>query len=79
MNLPEQIKADEQALGMSHILNLTEPEDWVEEIEIVEMSAYRNRILAQNGHKVTYDYGELNWLAEALGLPVDSIGGSNGK
>jgi hypothetical protein len=84
MDLAEQIKSDEIMLEMSHVLTITQPEDWAEEIEDVELTAYRNRVLEQNGYPVQHEYGELNWLAEALGLPVDTLakptlGGSNGK
>ena len=84
MDLAEQVKSDEVMLGTSHALTLTQPEDWAEEIENVELTAYRNRVLEQNGYPVQHEYGELNWLAEALGLPVDNLakpvlGGSNEK
>jgi hypothetical protein len=86
MNLDEQVKSDMTMLAETHALSLTQPEDWAEEIEDVELTAYTYRVLEQNGHTVEHEYGELNWLADALGLPVDHlakptlpIGGSNGQ
>lgn len=78
LNLDEQIKADQEILAETDALEFSQPEDWSEEIEAVEMVAYTNRILEQNGYPVHNNYGDLNWLAEMLGLPVDnnSVGGN---
>jgi hypothetical protein len=74
LNLAEQIKSDEVMLGYA---GLPDPEEWSEEIQIVEEIAYLDRTLEQNGRTLTHDYGELNWLAEMLGLPLDKSGGTN--
>jgi hypothetical protein len=77
LNLDEQIKADQEILAETDALEFSQPEDWSEEIEAVEMVAYTNRILEQNGYPVHNNYGDLNWLAEALGLPTDQATGGN--
>jgi hypothetical protein len=77
LNLDDQIVADKEILAETHALEVSSPEDWTEEIEAVEMVAYTNRVLAQNGYPVQHNYGELNWLAEALGLPLDQATGGN--
>ncbi len=77
LNLDEQIKADQEILAETDALEFSQPKDWSEEIEAVEMVAYTNRVLAQNGYPVQHNYGELNWLAEALGLPLDQATGGN--
>ncbi len=79
MNLTDQVTSD---ISMLELQGWDNPEQYAEEIEAVEDSALMDRVLAQNGYPVTRDYGELNWLAEALGISLDialPIGGSNGK
>lgn len=74
--LAEQVQADMDFLDSQG----WDTDDLQESIEAVENEALLNRIIEEGGPKVPHTYGELNWLAKLLGLPLDpTTGGNNGQ
>jgi hypothetical protein len=69
---PIQIEADLYVLGWD------DPTEYdIESVEILEALAAQNRMLEENGIKVSWDYGdEMNPIAAKLGLKYDDSQGT---